>query len=309
MQRKKPPMDPANARWQARRRRLIGYGQWEPFVEAQPVRDHLVKVMNAGMPIAAVCEKLGLPHSSSLQHLLYGRAPYGPAQQVRRETAELVLAYWPSPEDLPEGTRIDPTGTRRRVQALAVRGWPRHWMAVEMGMSATAFKKALHKDRVTARLARAVAALYDQRWNQDPFEHGLMPKSVDRVRADAARAGWHGPLAWDDDTIDNPAAVPMVDAEEPVVTEGTNVANRWLMGESVVLDSKSRLQVLVHLFEWTGQSSAQIAERLEMTPSAAEQAWFRHVRKARAEGRPVPWRRVWELRDKTLKQDSMGEAA
>ncbi|MDR3083700.1 MAG: hypothetical protein LBV60_22755, partial [Streptomyces sp.] len=93
------PLNPANARWQARRRRLIAYGQWQPFVDAEPVRAHLKEINAEGMPIAAICEQLGMPHTSSLQHLMYGRAHYGPGQQVRRETAELVLNYWPSLAD------------------------------------------------------------------------------------------------------------------------------------------------------------------------------------------------------------------
>lgn len=224
------PTNPANARWQAHRRRLIAYGRWQPFVDAEPVREHLRKVMAEGMPLTGICERLNLPHTSSLQHLMYGRGPYGPGHQVRRETAELILAYWPSLDDFPDGSRIDPTGTRRRVQALGVHGWPRHWMARQIGMSESPFKRALNKERVTARIARAVAGLYDEWWNRDPLEYGLLPKSVARVKADAARAGWHGPLAWDDDTIDDPAAVP--DLGEKVRRSEALVENaRWLMEE------------------------------------------------------------------------------
>jgi hypothetical protein len=287
----------------------MAYGQWEPFVAAEPVRAHLRAMMAEGMPIAAVCERLGFPHTSSLQHLLYGRGSYGPGQQVRRETAELVLSYWPSLGDYPDGARIDPTGTGRRVQALAVRGWPRHWMATRIGMSATFFKKALHHDRVTARMARAVVALYDEYWNQDPLDHGLLSRSVDRVKADAGRAGWHGPLAWDDDTIDDPQAMPATDADVPVATEGGNVADRWLMGESVILTREARREVLQYLLEWTGDTPEEIAVRLEMSLDAMWQTWSRLKKQARQEGRPEPWRRVYVPRERDLKQNEMGAAA
>jgi hypothetical protein len=302
------PLNPASARWQARRRRLIAYGQWEPFVDAEPVRAHLKKLMAEGMAISSICERLEFPHTSSLQHLLYGRGQYGPGQQVRRETAELILGYWPTLADFPDGARIDPTGTRRRVQALAVQGWPRHWMAGQIGMSESPFKKALHKERVTARVARAVAALYDEFWNRDPLEYGLPAKSVDRVKADAARAGWQGPLAWDDDTIDDPYALPATDASEPVATEGGNVAARWLMGEAVILGRADRREVLRHLFEWTNDTPEEIAARLDMTPEAASRAWERIKEKAQADGRRV-WRRVYVPRERTMKQNEMGEAA
>ncbi|MFF7335383.1 hypothetical protein [Streptomyces sp. NPDC008150] len=298
----------ASARWQSRRRRLIRAGEWEPFVDAAPVREHLKALLAAGMPLRSVCEQLGFAHGSSLQHVMYGRGKYGPGQQVRRETAEAVLSYWPSLADFPDAARIDPTGTRRRVQALAVRGWSRHVMAAEIGMGETSFKKALHKERVTARLARTVADLYDRWWNLDPLEFGVSRNSVGRVRADAARSGFHGPLAWDDDTIDDPNAVPQTDAVPPLQTDGDNAVARWLLGESVILGREDRREALQYLFEWTTSTTAEIAARLEMTPENADRQWHRIKAQAKADGRRL-WRRVYVPRERTLQQNEMGEAA
>lgn len=308
-QHKPAPLNPASARWQARRRRMIAYGQWEPFVDAEPVREHLREVMAAGMPISAVSERLGLPYESSLQHVLYGRGDCGPGQKERRETAELVLSFWPSLTDFPDRARIDSTGTRRRMQALAVLGWPRFLMAQQIGMSETAFRKGCRRERVTARLARGVASLYDAWWDQDPLEHGVPAQTVARVRADAARDGFHGPLAWDDDTIDDPRVMPQTDALAPAVTEGGNLAARWLAGESVILSPAARREVLQHLMEWTQDTPEEIAAQLEMSLDALWQTWSRIKKKARMEGRPVPWRRVYALRDKNLTKTDMEEAA
>lgn len=298
----------ASARWQVRRRQLMSYGQWEPFVDAEPVRAHLRKVNAAGMPYMAIAERLGLAQNSSLQHLVWGRGSYGPGKQVRRETAELVLSYWPSLDDFPDAARIDATGTRRRIQALAVRGWSRQWMAEQIGIREDHFRKSCSRDRVTARLARSVAALYDGWWNQDPIEHGLPMRSVSRVRSDAARSGFHSALAWDDDTIDDPNAVPLDDAVQPVVTEGANVADRWLLGESVVLGREDRRKVLHHLYEWTNDTTAEIAARLDMTPAAAERQWERIKERAQADGRRV-WRRVYVPRERDLAKNQLEEAA
>lgn len=300
----------ATAHMQRRRRRLKALGEWQdPFVDAEPVRQHLKKINAAGMPVRAICEQLGLPHESSLQCVLWGRGAYGPSQQIRRETAELVLAYWPSPDHFPDTALIDATGTRRRVQALAVRGWSYSAVARHVGMWKESFRKAIKQRTVTARLARAVRDVYDALWNQDPLEHGVSLNAVSRVRASAAREGWSGPLAWDDDTIEDPAAVPLTDAETPAATEGGNLAARWLMGESVILDRPARDEVITHLYEWTNDTTAEIAERLEMTPCAVEQVWNRIKRKAREAGGPVPWRRVYVPRERTLKKNDMEEAA
>lgn len=297
----------ANARRQRRARRLKAAGLWQPFMDAEPVRAHLRLINEAGMSYAAICQRLELPQSNSLQHLLWGRGG-GPGQQVRRETAELILAYWPSPSDFPDCARIDPMGTRRRVDALAVRGFSRVVIAGRIGMDATHFKKVLGRDRVTARVARAVAAVYDEWWEADPLLLGFSPESVGRTRANARRAGLVSALAWDDDTIDDPRAVPVTDAPAPAATDGENLAARWLMGESVILDAAARKEVVLHLYEWTALTGEEIAVRLETTPAAVEQTWNRAKRKARAEGRRL-WRRVYVPQERQIKRDEMGEAA
>lgn len=303
-----PAQKRACAHMQTRRRRLKALGQWEPYVDAEPVRQHLRKVNAAGMPFRSISEKLGLPHDSSLQHLLWGRGKWGPGEKVKRETAELILAYWPSLDDFPDAAMIDATGTRRRVEALAVQGWSRNWIGQQTGMRPEHFRKAVKQPQVTARLARAVAAVYDAWWNQDPLEHGMARNPVARVKADAARAGFLSALAWDDDTIDDPAAVPQTDALVPVATEGGNIAARWLLGEAVILGRDDRKEVLRHLFEWTNETTEEIAARLDMSPEAASRQWERIKEKARGEGRRV-WRRVYVPRERDLTKNEMEEAA
>jgi hypothetical protein len=304
-----PSQKAACAYMQTRRRRLLALGQWQPYVDAEPVRQHLRKVNAAGMSYAAIAERIGLPQSNSLQHVLWGRGTPEPGQRITRETAELILSFWPSLEDFPDAALIDATGTRRRVEALAVRGWARHLIADRLGTNVKHFRKAVGRPRVSARLARGVAEAYDAWWNQDPLEHGVPLASVSRVQADAARGGFHGPLAWDDDTIDNPNAVPVTDALAPIATEGENVADRWLHGESVVLGTEDRKQVLQHLMEWTNDTPKEIAAQLEISLDTLWQTWSRIKKQARAEGRREPWRRVYVPRERDLKQTEMGEAA
>ena len=296
----------AATRYEARRRRLIKCGQWQPFADAEPVRKHLRSVNAAGMPYEAIGERLGL--ASSLRYVLWGHGEHGPGQQVRRETAELILSYWPSLDDFPDAARIDATGTRRRVQALAVCGWPRRAMAQKIGVREDYFRKAVSQNRVTARLARGVRAVYDAWWDQDPLDHGVPSGPVLSVRAESARLGFHPALAWDDDTIDDPQALPQTDADAPVVTEGGSLAVRWLMGESVILGRDDRREVIRHLFEWTNDTPEEIAARLDMAPKAAERQWERIKKQARADGRRV-WRRVYVPRERTLEKREMGEAA
>lgn len=299
----------AYARWAARRREEKRLGTWQPFVPAGPVRAHLDGIRRAGMPVRVTAVRLGLP-PTAFEYLLWGDQNNPPGELVRRETAELVLAYWPALADFPDRARIDPTGTRRRVQALEVLGFSRLFLAERLGVQNTNFAQSLTAERVTARVARLVAGLYDELWTCRPEDFGVKQWVADRTRRAAAKKGWQRPMAWDDDTIDDPAAVPQTDAVPAGYTEGDDVVARFLMGESVILDREGRREVITHLMEWTQLSVEEIAERLEMSPVAVTGTWERIKRRARDEGRKAPWRRVYiQPRDLDLNQDDMRRAA
>ncbi|MDJ0466095.1 hypothetical protein [Streptomyces sp. H27-C3] len=284
------PIVEARKRWAARRRRLIGYGQWQPFVDAPPVRAHVQAILGAGMSLGALTERLGLAESV-FDYLLYGDSDHEPGEQVRREPAEAVMAYWPTLGDFPDCARIDPTGTRRRVEALGALGWPRQAMADALGHHKNRFYTALASERVSARFARKVADLYDRWWDQKPADHGVAAWVAERARRVAAEQQWPSPLAWDDASLDDPSAVPVWDAVVPAA-EGGDVATRWLMGESVVLHAAARREVIAYLMEWSPRSPAEIAGQLEMTPEAVSRQWERIKARARVTGERVPARRL-----------------
>lgn len=109
--------------------------------------------------------------------------------------------------------QIDPTGTRRRLQALACLGWLWSEIGAELGVTAARVGhmaagqwRMVHRDN-----ARKVAEVYDRLSMTVPPELERKPHAAvirARQRRDAARKGWAPPLAWDDATIDDPAATP-----------------------------------------------------------------------------------------------------
>jgi len=298
----------AYTRWQAKRRRLIAYGQWNPFVDAEPVRAHLLRLRDIGMPTNAVERNLGL-NERSFDHLMWGSSGTTPGRLIRSETAELVLSYWPVLDDFPEKARIDATGTHRRVRALMAVGYGLPVLADRLGMERKSLQRVLAMDRVRAGLARSVRDMYDDWWRVAPEDNGVRDWIADRARRYAARAGYVGPLAWDDDTIDDPQAVPQTDVDAPVVTAGGSLAARWLMGESVILDRTARNEVIAHLYEWTNSTTEEIATRLEMKPETVERVWSRIKQKARETGGPVPWRRAYVPRERVMARAEVREAA
>ncbi|NUP42355.1 MAG: hypothetical protein HOY76_36320 [Streptomyces sp.] len=104
--------------------------------------------------------------------------------------------------------KTDAAGTVRRLQALVAAGWPVLHIAAELGMFPTHVSHLMRMSVTTLRTARRVAAVYDRLWNIDPATHGATPKGTLRARNLAAASGWAPAAAWDDDTIDDPAAHP-----------------------------------------------------------------------------------------------------
>lgn len=198
----------AKARWARRRRRLIGYGQWQPFVDAQPAREHILAVRATGMGLRTIANHTGVS-VATLDHLIYGNKPHPPAVQIRTESARALLAYWPTLDDYDGGSVIDATGTRRRLQALAMTGWPVAALHQHLDfVTLSTIERLRFKEQVTARVARAVRDIYTWASAGTAEDHGITGWVAERGRKQAARRNWAPPNTWDDDTIDDPQALP-----------------------------------------------------------------------------------------------------
>lgn len=116
----------------------------------------------------------------------------------------------------PEATR-PAAGTVRRLQALAVAGWPFGRLARESGLTPYRINQMLTEApaTVTADEARAVAAVYARYSGASPGLCGVSHIHARAARDRATAAGWAPPAAWDDDTIDDPNATPDLGAETP----------------------------------------------------------------------------------------------
>lgn len=94
---------------------------------------------------------------------------------------------------------VDPTGTARRLQALAVMGWGLHALAAELDMHPHHVSRMrLGRRQVYRRGAVAVARVYERLC--------MTPGPDPKATGHALRMGWMPPLAWDDETIDDPGA-------------------------------------------------------------------------------------------------------
>jgi hypothetical protein len=199
----------ANRAAENQRNRQILYGRWQPYTDAEPVREHLRALSECGLGGKRVIALTGIS-SGVISKLLYGGpGDRPPTRRVRPETAERILAVQPSPETLGGRALVDATATRRRVQALVAVGYPLSAVAARLGKTVQNFSPALDGPQVTAATARAVYALYDELWDVPPDESAHRAKiSASRARNMARAKSWPPPMAWDDETIGDPAAGP-----------------------------------------------------------------------------------------------------
>jgi transcriptional regulator with XRE-family HTH domain len=219
------PCASANSTYEAARVRSLAYGR-TPYVDAGPAREHVRALGEAGLGWKHVARLAGVSYGA-MSKLLYGEQNrrLGPSKRIRPDAAARILAV--RVDQLADGAIVDGTGTRRRLQALVAAGWSQARLAGRLGMLPTNFGPLILGQRQpTAGTARRVADLYDELWNVAPdAASGYQAGAISRARRHAARAGWAPALAWDEDTIDDPAARPNLTGSHD---EATVLA--WLSG-------------------------------------------------------------------------------
>lgn len=155
---------------------------------------------------------------------------------------------------------VDGTGTRRRLQALAANGWSMREIADRLGVTNASINARLRKAGPVHRgTAAKVRALYDELWDVTPPPMTGKAKGVrNRIRRDAAKRGWHVPMAWD--TIDDPAATPFVDEPIDITRPGQGRVNADSLHDCAI--------------EW-GMTIEQAAVRLSVSRDAIYQGLIR----------------------------------
>ncbi|MEV6102663.1 hypothetical protein [Nocardia sp. NPDC051981] len=191
------------------RTRLIAYGRWQPYVDAEPVRAHVHMLAGYGIGRNRTCILAGLA-TSTMCRLMYGGGGRGPSKRVRAATADKILAVKPVLESVAPTALVDACGTQRRLRALVAVGWPQSAIARRAGIDRNTINDQVNQSVTTTYAATAltVRSLYEELWDQDPAAAGIGPRWVSEARALAASRGWAPPAAWDDDYIDSPAAAP-----------------------------------------------------------------------------------------------------
>lgn len=199
----------ARSLYDENRDKAIIAGTWQPWVDAEPVRVHIRHLQSCSMGLRAIAAA-AVVDRTRLQSILNGRPERGtgPQEKLRPTLAAAVLAVEPTLDNLGGAVVISAIGSVRRLHALGVVGWSQERLAVEAGMTSTNFSRLANASTVIVRTALRVRGLYDELWNVDPATHGSRPEDIARTKARAAQLGWAPAGAWDEESIDDPAALP-----------------------------------------------------------------------------------------------------
>lgn len=215
----------AYRRWVYRQK---AYDRWQPFVDADTVRAHLLHVMaTSDTGWHRLADEAGVPRGT-VGYLLYGRNGRRP-DRVTAETGRRILAL--KAERRP-GTTMPAIGTQRRIQVLAGEGWPQVRLGPQFGIHSNYVNALLKAERVLATTAAAVADAYQRLNGVDPLTCGVPAAGIRAAKRVASAEGWPDRLFWDDvDRIDDPDFDPktVLDDAPRYVELGENAL--WLMGQ------------------------------------------------------------------------------
>ena len=171
----------------ARLRRARGISGYVP---TDRITGHIHTLQRAGWTNVEIADYAGVDRRT-VHNILHNYVA-----SVHRPTAAAILRL--RPEDVPN--RVPALGSMRRVQALAVMGWPVSHTGVAAGVRGTLINELVsgRRKRVPLREAQEIARVFRERC--------MTVGPSKKARTFALRNGWAPPLAWDD--IDDADEVP-----------------------------------------------------------------------------------------------------
>jgi hypothetical protein len=178
---------------------------WHALVDDTAVVEHLHACLDVGMSVAQIGVAAGLSEDTVRRHV---DNPGG--FKIRQSTADRILAVTPR-------RPVTAVGMTRRIRALNALGWSSTVIAKHAGVDVENVRRWRRGDRTNSphRARDALLRTYDELSMRTPSTATpAQRKSVSRTVNEARRNGWVTPLAWEDDTIDDPAAQPIVTEHE-----------------------------------------------------------------------------------------------
>lgn len=175
-------------------------------------------MLDRGLTYRQIADAANVNHASLTQRCVEWKRGHKRRLQPLTRLA-LVCAEVATRDTVP--AYVPAIGTRRRLWALGWMGWPLPVIAREAGLHKQTLQmiRSGYHDTCESRVHAAVAAFYDAHADTDGGDY--------RARARARNRGVPPPIAWDDDTIDDPDAQPGT-RPRPKVSKRAARILRWI---------------------------------------------------------------------------------
>lgn len=166
-------------------------------VSTKLAAEHISALRRAGLGTPRISELSGIPG------ITIWRIPKRQKMLAGVAASILAVPVPGGPMDMTmDGAYIPITGSRRRLRALQALGYPLPDLSARIGATRDALGDIASGQNtcVTAGVARRI----EQAFRELQLTPG--PSNITRIRS--SKKGWYLPLAWDEDTIDDPDARP-----------------------------------------------------------------------------------------------------
>jgi hypothetical protein len=183
----------------------VARAEERPLADPEPVRAHLRLLAANGIGYRRAAALAGVSQATAFRIL---NTDNRPTERVARLLLGVPVDARPA-EKFPAAA-----GTRRRLRALNAAGWPTKDLAERLPADESGLAQIIgSQSAVLRRTAVAVAEVYEELQLVVPPES----RATIRARCRATRRLWFAPLAWDEETIDDPTALPcLLPPVEPV---------------------------------------------------------------------------------------------
>lgn len=224
------------------------------YVDPAPVTRHVHALLATGLTARGIATlaRVSPTTIARFRDGDYARAQRSVATRILAVRADAIL-------DRPDNDGFVPRiGAVRRVQALLAIGWRHEDITAAMPTHTRAHLiLSQHGPFVTRTTHDAVVAAYDAL--------SMRPGQSDVTRKRALAAGFAPPLAWDDETIDDPAAEPQGVSDDVEDRIDEVAVERAVAGRPVRLTRAERDLALPRMAA-AGMSDHVVAGLLGITP-------------------------------------------
>ncbi|MEU3903266.1 hypothetical protein AB0F20_05555 [Streptomyces goshikiensis] len=192
----------ANRAYHRNRAAAIKAGAWQPYVDAEPVRQHILLLQEEGFSVSRIARLSG-GSDWDIQRFIRACKGRGRKRNTTEALAARILAIKPG-EMTP--AMVSAIGSNRRIEALCALGWPVSHTAAHMGWSHKNLHRIRQQQVVRIDSAQAVSAAYEGLRAKRPARNGVGQGASNRVRNMARARNWAPPKYWDErpGAIDDP---------------------------------------------------------------------------------------------------------